>query len=200
MSPTLETQITFDAYRIFHWLNLTPEDLLGKRTLDLGCGDCCLARAMEGTGANIISMDLRYEAIAPHHSISGRLNAHAKLMPIKSESIDILISIGSAPTNATKEETVLQTMAEIVRVLAPGGKALLSANLGLGLFQENYNIPPEQDVRIRYRSKWNEVRRVSTEYLHAKGYPVTLHQRPSIYQNDGLLFYWSLTKPQQQAL
>ncbi len=88
------------------------------RCLDLGCGEMPYARLLRGRVTHYVGTDLRSNAAAPPHVVSDSL-----MLPFRAQSFDTVLC-----TQVLEHvRNPLLTMAEIARVLRPGGYAVITA-------------------------------------------------------------------------
>lgn len=109
-------------------LSLLP-DKTGT-TLDLGCGPGLFTDALDQRSSKLCSLDLSPEMLKQHCKSSLKINADSHALPFSGEVFDNVFS--SLMIQWCELETVLQ---EVVRVLKPGGKAVIST-LVLGTLLE----------------------------------------------------------------
>ena len=96
----------------------------GDRVLDLACGTGDLAQAAAARGARVVGIDFAREMLrgAQRRRVPAALvQADATSLPLRTASVDALVC-GFALRNFTELAAVL---AEIARVLAPGGRVAL---------------------------------------------------------------------------
>lgn len=111
-------------------LRLTPEDF-GKKILDVGAGAAQFAKwAKEyGLSNKIYSLDSNKKYLAEGKGVVAR----AEMMPFADKSFDLVVADGSIPNVFTSEgnintmkEKVMNSLREMVRVVAPGGEIRLA--------------------------------------------------------------------------
>lgn len=108
-------------------LDLTPDEVLEKTTIDIGAGSGKFKEAMEKiTGRklnNIVELDKHRN---PWWSQSTGVQAKAEELPFKDESFDLLLancSVPIMPATGHKPRLIPQIIREAVRVLKNGGVA-----------------------------------------------------------------------------
>lgn len=123
--------------------------LAGKRVLDLACGSGRYTRiAEEQQARDVISLDIS-RAMLMHGQQAGILHtpleATLNALPLQAQSIDVVIcglALGHLPT-------IEGALAEIARVLAPAGIALVS-DLHASIFQKGAQRTFTADDGKRY--------------------------------------------------
>lgn len=90
-------------------------------TLDLGCGPGLFTAELGQRSSNLYSLDLSPEMLKQHCKSSSKINADSHALPFRCDSFDNVFS--SLMIQWCELDTVLQ---EVVRVLKPGGKAVIS--------------------------------------------------------------------------
>lgn len=100
----------------------------GKKLLDIGCGNAYVTCLYAGAGAGVSAIDLTEKAVELTKS---RLNiqglsaevqkADAENLPFDDQSFDVVVSFGVLHHTPDTEKA----LAEIFRVLKPGGRILL---------------------------------------------------------------------------
>ncbi|MDZ7730785.1 MAG: class I SAM-dependent methyltransferase [Natrialbaceae archaeon] len=121
----------FSATREHPWPEVeTFLESVGEPTigLDIGCGNGRHAVALEGVCAQVVGVDLsrRLLEIAADRTDAELLQGDAVLLPIRTGVVDIAVYVATIhhlPTAALRRAS----LAELDRVLAPGGRALVSA-------------------------------------------------------------------------
>ena len=100
-----------------------PEELEGKKVLDVGCGMGRFAEVVSAHGANVVGIDLSVAAEAAQRNLGGRpntafLQADVFKLPLRPESFDLIYSLGvlhhTPDTHAA--------FAQLPRLLRPGGR------------------------------------------------------------------------------
>jgi SAM-dependent methyltransferase len=112
---------------------LGPADSLrGERILEVGCGAAQCARWLVAQGAEVVAMDLSSgqlrharQAVAGDASAPLLVQADASALPLPDASVDIACSAFGAIPFVTDSAAV---MAEVARVLRPGGRWVFSTN------------------------------------------------------------------------
>jgi SAM-dependent methyltransferase len=112
---------------------LGPADMLReKRILEVGCGAAQCARWLVAQGADVLAMDLSagqlrhaLRAVAPDIAAPLLVQADASALPLAGASVDIACSAFGAIPFVTDSAAV---MAEVARVLRPGGRWVFSTN------------------------------------------------------------------------
>ncbi|SOD73455.1 methyltransferase family protein [Jatrophihabitans sp. GAS493] len=105
-------------------------DLAGRQILEVGCGAAMCSRWLAGHGARPVAFDLSAGML--RHARAGAANtgldvplvqADAQYLPFRNESFDLAFtSFGAVPFVADSA----QVMAEVARVLRPGGRWVFS--------------------------------------------------------------------------
>lgn len=103
--------------------------LVGDRTLvDVGCGTGRHARTFSGRGISVVGVDLSAGllAAAAQHRGGIWVQADARQLPLASASVDAIMSVCQGGFGITPGGDE-QVLAEMVRVLRPGGRLVLTA-------------------------------------------------------------------------
>jgi SAM-dependent methyltransferase len=110
-------------------------ELEGKRVLEIGCGRGGFSRYLAEHGADLVAADfspaaveMARRALDPHHRAEA-IVADIEAIPFERDSFDLVLSLDTIehvphPTRA---------VAELVRVLRPGGRLVLTTNNYFGL-------------------------------------------------------------------
>ena len=100
-----------------------PRPVAGRRVLDLGCGPGHYTRALRAAGATVVPVDLDpAELRQPGGPPEGAVIADARALPVPVATFDAVVCsnmLEHTPSPAA-------VLAEVVRVLRPGGWAWLS--------------------------------------------------------------------------
>jgi len=107
-------------------------DVAGRRVLEIGCGSAPCARWLRTAGADIVALDLSAGMLARAAELNRSsgvdvplVQADAGALPLASGSIDLACSaFGGLPFVADVEGA----LAEVARVLRPGGRFVASVN------------------------------------------------------------------------
>ncbi len=131
-----EQAIERDGARYLRSLDLSWDDLVGRRLLDVGAGRANFARAAQRHGIDVISIDRdpsRTGAGIPN-DVDYRVTEADDLSALSDDSIDLAVSLGG-PLGTLKDGTRWQaSFAELQRVLRPGGELRFgSGNLSPGI-------------------------------------------------------------------
>jgi len=159
--PTPERSLTPEELESFQGylrdLHLSPEDLEGKKILDVGAAFGRFARACEkqGIDADITSLDPRNlskergaepQSKAEERYVAGK----GEELPFKSGSFDLVISWGAVPlevTPATPENT-LRAINEMLRVANPEGEVRFSPASTNKVNPETGEVEPWGDTQV----------------------------------------------------
>jgi SAM-dependent methyltransferase len=107
-------------------------DVAGRRVLEIGCGSAPCARWLREAGADVVAFDLSAGMLARAAEVNRTtgltvplLQADAGALPFRDASMDIACSaFGGLPFVADVEGA----LAEVARVLRPGGRFVASVN------------------------------------------------------------------------
>lgn len=100
-------------------------DIEGKRILEVGCGSAPCSRWLAANGAFPVGLDLSMGMLRRAASAVPLVQAGAEALPFADESFDLACSaFGAIPFVA---DSAL-VMAEVARVLRPGGRWVFAAN------------------------------------------------------------------------
>ena len=107
-------------------------EVAGRRVLEIGCGSAPCARWLRRAGADVVALDLSAGMLARAAELNRAtglavplLQADAGALPLASGSVDIACSaFGGLPFVADVEGV----LAEVARVLRPGGRFVASVN------------------------------------------------------------------------
>ena len=107
-------------------------DVAGKRVLEVGCGSAPCARWLREAGADVVALDLSAGMLAHAAELNRRtglelplLQADVGALPLADSSFDLACSaFGGLPFVADVDGA----LAEIARVLRPGGRFVASVN------------------------------------------------------------------------
>jgi 2-polyprenyl-3-methyl-5-hydroxy-6-metoxy-1,4-benzoquinol methylase len=94
----------------------------GGIVADLGCGNGDLARILSHRARTVYGVDFHVGRVTAHRNVSfceGNLNEH---IPLKSESVDICVSLAVLEHLSAANVFV----AEVQRVLKPGGRVIIT--------------------------------------------------------------------------
>jgi SAM-dependent methyltransferase len=107
-------------------------DVAGRRVLEIGCGSAPCARWLRRAGADVVALDLSAGMLARAAQLNAAtgiavplLQADAGALPLADASVDLACSAyGGLPFVADVEGA----LAEVARVLRPGGRFVASVN------------------------------------------------------------------------
>jgi SAM-dependent methyltransferase len=107
-------------------------DVAGRRVLEIGCGSAPCSRWLRRAGADVVAFDLSAGMLARAAELNGStgvavplLQADAGAIPLADASVDLACSaFGGLPFVADAQAV----LAEIARVLRPGGRFVASVN------------------------------------------------------------------------
>jgi SAM-dependent methyltransferase len=111
------------AERFFGQSGWPPEEMKGKRVLDVGCGAGRFAEVALGTGAHVVAIDYSAAVDAAHANLAGRGNidfvqADAFRLPFAEGSFDYVYCFGVLQHTPDPEAAFLS----IVKALKPDGR------------------------------------------------------------------------------
>jgi ubiquinone/menaquinone biosynthesis C-methylase UbiE len=104
-------------------------EVMGRRVLDVGCGVGRWCRFLSGKGARVTGADLSKEMVKMARNSLGEKYVHFIVSPISkidlpSESFEVVTCV-TVLQHVTDETEFKQSVANIVRLLKKGGKALV---------------------------------------------------------------------------
>ena len=128
-------------------------EALGKKVLDVGCGDgnwCCEAaecgaKSVDGFDIQKDMVELAKKTTAQYSSVNIRVG-DVMAMPYDDNSFDVAISI--YVTCSVTFETLTKHFEELHRVLVPGGKALVH-NLSHPFYETLYLYDEDDEASVR---------------------------------------------------
>ncbi|MBI4681487.1 MAG: class I SAM-dependent methyltransferase [Nitrospirae bacterium] len=118
----------FSRLRVKHILKILSA-MKGKRILDVGCEGGYVSQKLMGTGADVVSFDICFDALKyfrnktkNSHSESTPLQAFAHAIPLKDESVDAIVCT-EVIEHAPYPDAIIK---ELSRVIRKGGKIILT--------------------------------------------------------------------------
>src|SRR4051812_7592784 len=107
-------------------------DVAGRRVLEVGCGSAPCSRWLRGQGADVVALDLSAGMLARARELNREtgidvplLQAEAGALPVATDCVDLVCSaFGGLPFVSD----VSVALAEVARVLRPGGRFVASVN------------------------------------------------------------------------
>ena len=153
-------QIT--ANHLTELIPYTTANIKNGILLDLGCGTGSTVqnfyREYQG---HCIGLDLTYRMLKNAHGLSSALQADMQQLPIRAQSIDLLISNSSCQWVAPK-----LVIAEIQRVLKPGGYAFISLFVDGSLPELKQNLSLQHRMqKLPPESLWSKIIRETDLFL-----------------------------------
>lgn len=152
----------------------------GMAVLDLGCNDGLVSRHLARQGAQVVGVDLDFEAVAigKYHSETSREygpiygNASAEALPFANDSFDMVLCLDML--DIVPNDTV--AVQELHRVLRPGGKLIITVmsqarrhTLVQLSFEEHIRNYLMDELETLLSQAGFKVLRVSTFYRRAGG-------------------------------
>lgn len=125
--------------------------LVGRRVLDVGCGDGNLTRLMTARGAQVTGLECQPQQLvkalaAPREGAETYVDAGAQDMPFAAASVDMVVFFNSL--HHVPPALMDKAMQETARVLKPGGIAYISEPVAEGaFFQLAKPVDDETEVR-----------------------------------------------------
>jgi 2-polyprenyl-3-methyl-5-hydroxy-6-metoxy-1,4-benzoquinol methylase/uncharacterized protein YbaR (Trm112 family) len=101
-------------------VDLTPEQLEGKRVLDAGCGNGALSRAIAQFGCDVVACDISDQPLRAHRHFGDEvsyLQADLTRPPFKPGTFDVIFCAGVLHHTPDTR----QTFEQVMPLLAPGG-------------------------------------------------------------------------------
>ena len=139
-------------------LGLAP----GARVLDLCCGQGRHLRALRALGFRAQGLDL-------HHASGPDVQADMRALPLRSGSLDGVVSLFSSFGYLESDEEDLRVLREIARVLKPGGAALidlLNREHALAGFTPSVQRLDEDGTLVVEQRSWDALRgRLTTAFV-----------------------------------
>ncbi len=148
----------------------------GKRVLDVACGEGYGTALLARSAAHAVGVDISQEAIAhAHRAYAGLPNvrflcAPCTSIPLPDASVDVAVSFETIEHISGQQPFI----AELARVLAPGGVLVLSCPNKLE-YTDKRDYHNEFHVKELYRAELAQL--VGTHFAHAAWYA----QRPSFF-------------------
>nr|WP_169308112.1 class I SAM-dependent methyltransferase [Oscillochloris trichoides] len=153
------------------------------KLLDISCGEGDFLNFAQKAGYDALGIDFSIAAVQKsysrfHESISA-LTANAQKLPFANGSFDVVTNIGSLEHYFDPEEAV----SEMVRVLRPGGKALVLLPNAYGIFGNVWHVLKHGEVfddgqplqRYATRGSWEKL--LKSQGLHT--HKVLVLERPA---------------------
>lgn len=97
------------------------------RTLDVGCGTGALAHRLTGAGLRVVGLDASsgmLEVMGQAAPGVGRVRGHGGRLPFDDATFDLTLTV-AALHHVAEPAAVRATLTEMVRVLRPGGQAVV---------------------------------------------------------------------------
>lgn len=171
-----------EAERVIDFLDLEEKELVGKNTLDLGCGDIDLNEYFkDNPDIKIVSVDIQ----KPKEKMKNFIQADAAAMPFENESFDMIISMGGPVKIVEDPQKVNKILNEVKRLLKENGEA----RIGYGWISPSVLDSPPKDSSIDDRFEY--FRKKSLEFLQSLGFSKVEEVQKG---KDIMEFYYRLVK------
>jgi len=150
-----ELAVRGEEHQILARLGLSILDMVGKRCLEIGSGDCLLGHVCQGYGINLISLDKAPGGRPGSHSYHESVlfvKADAKKLPFPSSCFDLVISHWAPPTVCFSTTTIYEIKSscrEILRVLEEGGEFRCCPDFLAGKYWQPIRVTPGEKERLR---------------------------------------------------
>ncbi|GAA4367474.1 class I SAM-dependent methyltransferase [Agromyces bauzanensis] len=168
---------------------LGRDDLSGLRALDVGCSTGFIADELALTGADTVGVDIDEPGLAKARERFGdrvefRL-ADGQDLPIETESMDVIV------LNHVYEHVVdpVSLVAEMRRVLKPGGVLYLGLGNRLGIMEPHYRLPFLSWLPQSAADRYMRATGKGTEYYE------TFRTRPGLRRLFADFDLWDYTLP-----
>jgi len=194
---------------ILNRLGLNIDDLKDKKILDIGSGEAVIEQTLKKNGINnIISIDKRLPWMSSNKNLN-QVNALAEKLPLKDNSVDLIISHAGPPTTSNcknynedkkildhEEERIIPFFEEFVRVLSENGEARIAPpylwfiymkNLH-DLYSDKNELNPSEQFSLDYITE-----KQSLDYLQNR-YDISLYQNEINDKNYWGNKYWVMKK------
>lgn len=162
-----QSEVEAHAHLVMNNLGLEMEKMRGKKILDLGAGKAELAQSTKNRGINIMSLDsgIGYSADELPKGIDYVKGSAAEL-PLKNESLDLLLSHGSPPGLSQTKEEVAKIIKEALRVLNNGGEFRFGPGyLHPAIFDSGEIFSEEEEKNFSTEDRMKRIREKSLEFL-----------------------------------
>jgi SAM-dependent methyltransferase len=135
----------------------------GMRVLDLGCGTGRVARRLAGRGVRVVACDLNLEALAEFrrrnltgadHERVAIFGGDARTLPLGDETVDAVVFAYNGLDMIGSMAGRVEALAEIERVLRPGGIFVASSHNPMGTILSPRASRSRTLWRFRLRFVW----------------------------------------------
>ncbi len=120
----LESEKDFNFQEYLNALSLSPDELKGKKILDVGSAEGEFAAECKGRGidAEIISLDPHNLTRNKDGESHDKIKGIAEALPLKSDTFDLVISAFAIPISLFEPAEIRIAIKEMLRVVNHGGE------------------------------------------------------------------------------
>ncbi len=157
-------------------LGLRMEDMIGKKTLDIGAGDAAIGQAAHRRGIDVVSLDTK----PPVSQDIPYVIASAEKLPFEDESFDYVISHAGPLVIAPSREIMIKVLQEARRVLKEGGQLRFGpGNLNANIFTSEELFTPKEEEQFTTEQRIERIGQKALEFLHSIDDSITQEDIPN---------------------
>ncbi len=210
---TVEGRVEHRAERILRDINLTYNDLKGKRVLDCAAGEALVETSARKQGIDsVISLDINEKGLKQFRNLnesSTRVTADHIQMPFADKSMDLIIVHGANAFSASEEE-FKKNIQESMRVLTDDGEIRIwppmLVSIGNEIRRNQNDTTKEAYLRVNPISM-RQAMEESLKLVQKLGYNLTVvennskpddsndpDEREAFEVNPQWKYFWSIKK------
>lgn len=121
----------------------------GERVLDLACGAGRHLRSLREHGLRPVGVDLSPDLLAPAREVAPVCRADMRALPLRGEAVDAVVQMFTAFGYFADDRENRRVLAEVARVLTPGGRHVLDLMNGTRTLAELVADSERRDERGR---------------------------------------------------
>lgn len=184
------------AHNVLGWLDLTFDDLQGKRVLDVGADEGQVSAEAARHGVDVVSIDKNiWEEGIKDRSL--HVIGDALALPFADESFDYVLSHAAPPlTWSPTKESIVSVLAEYWRVTKPGGEIRFGSGTGTLDTEAFEPIFKWWEKLILKRGQLEDKHRdVSIDFLKALYPHIERHESLHRDESEYAGHYYTIRKP-----